>query len=59
MCHTKIHVYSTWSLRIGHVLVNSVQYLLLHLGNGVTVQHLHRNLRTVLVVWVHTVQDLD
>lgn len=52
---TEVHVDSTWPLRIGHVLVNSIQYLLLHLGDGVTVQHLYWNLWTVFIVWVHTV----
>jgi len=57
--HTEVHVDGAWPLRIGHVLVNGVQYLLLHLGDGVTVEHLDGNLWTVLVVGVHTVQGLD
>lgn len=58
LCRTEVHVHSTGALGIGHVLVNRVKYLLLHLGDGITVEHLYWNLRTVLVVWVHTVQDL-
>lgn len=59
MRHTEVHVDGTWPLRIGHVLVNRVQYLLLYLGDGVAVQHLDRNLWAVLIVWVHTIQGLD
>lgn len=57
-CRTQVHVDGTRPLRIRHVLVNGVQDLLLHLGDGVTVQHLHWNLWAVFVVGVHTVEDL-
>ena len=58
LCRTQVHVDSTRPLRVGHVLVDGVEYLLLHLGDGVTVQHLDWNLRAVFVVGVHAVQNL-
>lgn len=56
--HTEVHVDSTRPLRVGHVLVNSIEYLFLHLCDGVTVQHLYWDFWTVFIVWVHTVEDL-
>lgn len=53
--HTEVHVDSTRPLGVGHVLVNSVQDLLLHLCDGVTVQHLDWNLWTVFVVRIDAV----
>lgn len=41
-----------------HVPTDSIQDFLLHLGDGVTVEHLDGELRAVLVVWVHTAQSL-
>lgn len=55
---TQIHVNSSRSLGIGDVLVHRIKDFLFDLGDGITVQHLHRDLWTVLVVWIHTVQDL-
>lgn len=56
---TEVHVDSARPLGVRHVLVNGVQDLLLDLGDGVAVQHLHRNLRAVFIVRVHAVQDLS
>lgn len=55
---TQVHVNSSRSLGIGDVLVHRVEDLLFDLGDGITVQHLHRDLWTVLVVWIDAVQDL-
>lgn len=53
--HTEVHVDCPRPLRVGHILVDGIQDLLFHLGDGVAVQHFYRNLWTVLVVRVHTV----
>lgn len=60
MCwrRTEVHVDGARPLGVGHVLVHSVQDLLLHLCDGVTVQHLYWNLGTVFVVRIDAVQDL-
>lgn len=55
---TQVHVDSSRALEIRHVLVNCVQDLLLHLCDGVAVQHLDGDLWAVLVVRIHAVQDL-
>lgn len=55
---TQVHVSSFGSLGIGHPLVDSVQQLLFHLCDGVTVQHLDRDLRGILVLRVHAVEGL-
>lgn len=56
---TEVHVCSPRPQRERHVLVHGIQDLLLHLRNGVTVQHLDRDLWAVLVVRVHAAQRLD
>lgn len=56
---TEVHVDGAGPLGVGHVLVHGVQDLLLDLGDGVAVQHLHRDLRAVFIVRVHAVQDLS
>ncbi len=56
---TQVHIGGFWSLGVRCALVNSIQQLLLHLRHRVTVQALHRHLRGVLVLWVHTVQRLQ
>lgn len=56
---TQVHVHGPRPLRVGHVLVDGVKDLLLDLRDGVTVQHLHWDLRAVLVVGVDAVQDLQ
>lgn len=56
---TQIHVNSPRPLGVGHVLVDGIENLLFDLRDGVTVQHLHWDLRTVLVVRVDAVQDLQ
>lgn len=56
---TQVHVSSFGSLRIGHTLVDSVQQLLLHLSDGVAVQHLDRDLWGILILRVHTVEGLQ
>lgn len=55
---TQVHVDGAGPLGVGHVLVNGVQDLLLHLCDGVAVEHLHRNLWAVFVVRIDAVQDL-
>lgn len=40
------------------VLVDGIQYLLLHLANGVTVQHLNLDLWTLLILWMDAVHHL-
>lgn len=56
---TQVHIGGLWSLRVRCALVHSVQQLLLHLCNCVTVQALHRHLGSVLILRVHTVQRLQ
>lgn len=41
------------------VFIDGVQDLLLHLADGVTVQHLHLDLWGLLILWVDTVYHLD
>lgn len=45
-------------MRMRHVLVNGVQDLLLHLAEGVAVEHLHLDLRALLVLRVDAVHHL-
>lgn len=56
---TKVHVSSFGTLGIGHSFVDSIQQLLFHLCDGITVQHLDRNLWRVLVLRIHTVEGLQ
>lgn len=56
---TQVHIGGLWSLGVRCSLVHGVQQLLLHLRHRVTVQALHRHLRSVLVLRVHTVQRLQ
>lgn len=56
---TQVHVNRSWSLGVGDILVHGIEDLLFDLSDGITVQHLHRDLWAVLVVWVHAVQDLE
>lgn len=55
---TQVHVNGPRPLGVGHVLIDGIEDLLLDLCDGVTVQHLHWDLRTVLIVGVDAVQDL-
>lgn len=43
---------------VGHVLVDGVQDLLLHLADGVAVEHLHLDLWALLVLRVDAVHHL-
>lgn len=55
---TQVHISSFGPVGAGHVLEDGIEDLLLDLGDGVTVQDLHRDLRAVHVVRVHAAQDL-
>lgn len=55
---TQVHVRGLLPVGVGHVLVDGVQDLLLHLADGVTVQHLHLDLWALLVVRVDAVHHL-
>lgn len=52
---TQVHVNSSRSLRIRDVFVHCIEDLLFDLSDGITVQHLHRDLWTVLVIRIDAV----
>ena len=55
---TQVHVGGLLAVGVGDVLVDGVQDLLLHLADGVTVQHLHLDLWALLILRVDTVHHL-
>ena len=56
---TQVHVGGLLPVGVGDVLVDGIQDLLLHLADGVAVQHLHLDLGALLVLGVDAVHHLE
>lgn len=56
--HTQVHVGGFEAVGVRDVLVDGVQDFLLDLADGVTVEHLHLDLRALLVLRVDAVHHL-